>query len=370
MERRTDLDWLRIIAFALLILYHVGCFYSLAPWHAKSVHATSAIEPLAQITTPWRIPLLFIISGVATRFMMDKTPIGTFAMSRSVRLLIPFVFSILVIVPPQTYIEFVERGGYTGSYLQFYAHEFTVSHLHHGPVSMQTFEWAHMWFVAYLFAITMILAPFAGALKRLSTDYLPLLRGWWAAAVPISIVLAADFLIFHFLANAPEGADQFALGLLFFTFGYLIAKNDAFFEACHKLRWVALAGAVAAYLLAINYDGVHASIEHAMHEAQCGGAIVAAFGFARHYLRRDGPARRYLTNAIFPYYIIHQTVLVVAGHYLTALKLPAWIEAPVLIAVVAASCVVGYEIIRRVRLLRPLFGLKMEPSRSKKLAAA
>lgn len=369
MERRTDLDWLRIIAFALLILYHVGCFYSLAPWHAKSVHATPAIEPVLLITTPWRIPLLFIISGVATRFMMDKMQTGAFAMSRSVRLLIPFVFSILVIVPPQTYIELIERGGYAGSYLQFYAHEFTVSHLHQGPVSMPTFEWAHMWFVAYLFGMTMIVLPLAGMLKRLSTDYLALLHGWLAVVIPVSILLAADFLVFHTLPSVPDGGGKLLQGLLFFAFGYVIAKNDAFFEACHKLRWLALAGAISAYVLTINYDGPHASIERIMHEAQCGGAIVAAFGFARHYLRSDGPTRRYLTNAIFPYYIIHQTVLIVAGHYLTRLNLPAWVEAPVLIAIVAASCIVGYEIVRRVWLLRPLFGLKPEPRPIKKLAA-
>ncbi len=70
--------------------------------------------------------------------------------------------------------------------------------------------------------------------------------------------------------------------------------------------------------------------------------------------------RRYLTDAIFPYYIIHQTTIVVGGHYLTGLGLPVWAEAPLMIAMTVASCAAGYEIVRRVGFLRPLFGLKPE----------
>jgi glucan biosynthesis protein C len=65
-QRRYDLDWVRIGAFMLLILYHVGMYYVDWDWHVKSPHASAAIEPLMMLTSPWRLSLLFLVSGVAT----------------------------------------------------------------------------------------------------------------------------------------------------------------------------------------------------------------------------------------------------------------------------------------------------------------
>ena len=73
-ERRVDLDWVRIAAFGLLILYHVGMFYVPWNWHIKSAHPVTALEPLMLALNPWRLALLFLVSGVATRFMLRKTP--------------------------------------------------------------------------------------------------------------------------------------------------------------------------------------------------------------------------------------------------------------------------------------------------------
>ena len=71
--RRHDLDWLRIAAFGLLILYHVGMFYVSWPWHAKSAHApVTSLEMPMRLIGGWRLPLLFVISGVALRFAFDK----------------------------------------------------------------------------------------------------------------------------------------------------------------------------------------------------------------------------------------------------------------------------------------------------------
>src|SRR5690348_17222489 len=88
-ERRVDLDWVRIGAFGLLILYHVGMFYVPWNWHIKSVHPITALEPLMLALNPWRLALLFLISGVATRFMLRKSAVGGLLRARSLRLLIP-----------------------------------------------------------------------------------------------------------------------------------------------------------------------------------------------------------------------------------------------------------------------------------------
>src|SRR6266699_315859 len=98
--RRIDLDWVRIGAFGLLIFYHVGMLYVSWGFHIKSVHRITALEPLMLVLNPWRLALLFLVSGAATRFMLQKYRIGPLVRSRSARLLIPLIFGMFVIVPP------------------------------------------------------------------------------------------------------------------------------------------------------------------------------------------------------------------------------------------------------------------------------
>src|SRR4051812_49458253 len=87
--RRHDLDWVRICAFGLLIFYHVGMYYVTWGWHVKSPYASHAIEPLMLLTNPWRVSLLFLVSGDATAYLLPKAT--GFMRQRSIRLLIPLI---------------------------------------------------------------------------------------------------------------------------------------------------------------------------------------------------------------------------------------------------------------------------------------
>ena len=124
MERRYDLDWIRICAFGVLILYHVGMYYVTWDWHVNSPHASHALEPFMLLSAPWRLSLLFLVSGAATAFLWDRCGRdgGRFIGPRSWRLLLPLLFGMLVIVPPQSYFEVVEKlpGGYHDGYLTFW----------------------------------------------------------------------------------------------------------------------------------------------------------------------------------------------------------------------------------------------------------
>ena len=370
-DRRVDLDWLRIAAFGLLIFYHVGMFYVTWGFHVKSSHASSLVEPLMLLSNPWRLTLLFVISGCATRFMLDKMEAGAFLGSRTVRLLVPLVFCMFVIVPPQTYFEIVEKLGFTGSYGAFYGKYATAS----GGWGIITPTWNHLWFVAYLFVYTLLIVGIGPLLKRLPKRLMaPLASGGAVVVLPvlflaaIRISLEPQFGETHALFD-----DWYAHALYFpaFLFGYAVAKHEAFFETCQRIRWPMLVIALAAWLtlqvgraamgtFTQSDEAMIALVGTSLRELQAWTMILALFGFARKHLRRDNATRRYLTDAIFPFYIIHQTTIVVAGHYLNQLGWPVWIEAPVLIALTVASCWLGYEIVRRVGFLRPLFGLKLE----------
>src|SRR6204780_5356943 len=157
-QRRYDLDWVRIGAFVLLILYHVGMYYVTWDWHVKSPQPSATIAPLMMLTSPWRLSLLFLVSGVATGFLLARQGSGGFLRLRSTRLLIPLVFGMLVVVPPQSYLEVVEKLRYAGGFAEFYRLYITGFHgFCRGSDCLIMPTWNHLWFVAYLWVYTVVL---------------------------------------------------------------------------------------------------------------------------------------------------------------------------------------------------------------------
>lgn len=376
-QRRLDLDWLRIIALGLLILYHTGMFYVSWDWHVKSSRAGETLEPLMELLSPWRLALLFLISGAATRFLADKMPGLAFTKARMVRLVPPLVLAIFVIVPPQTYyevLEAVEAGLAPATALDgFYLKYVTASGQWCGPDEcIITPTYNHMWFVFYLVLYTLLVPFFAPVLRRLTPalDFLTRGPGLLIAPWLVMYVLRATLLpIFgqtHFFIN-----DFYlhALYLFVFFLGFALAKHQPFFDRCVKARWLALVLALGCWAAVQGYLAYFAQQEVAPSDAlrlamrgaytmQAWAAIVAALGFAhRHLSNTDNRLRRVLTEAIFPFYLVHQTIIVAAGHHLDALSLPLWQEAVMLLAITICGCWFFYAIAKRISWLRLWAGL-------------
>jgi glucan biosynthesis protein C len=387
--RRTDLDWVRIGAFLLLIFYHVGVFYAPGP------SAVGAISPRPLpwlvipmlVVNPWRLLVLFVVSGAATRFMSDKMGSGALLKSRSVRLLIPLAFGILVVVPPQCFVQVIERCGYSGNYLEFWEQYLLADqHLCRIGPHLVVPTWNHLWFVAYLWIFTLLLtlvrsvAP--GVPSRLQHSIERTLPQWGLILWP-ACWLALAWLL---LEQRFPLWYAFAIYIPAFLAGYLLAKSDVIWMLMDRVRWRILAGALVSYStliglafltlgahgdwgakMAANHSGLRIlelrTVGAAVYGLNQWLWILAVFGFARHTLvNRDGPIRRYLTDAIFPFYIIHQTTIEVVGHYLAKERLSLGLEATLLVSATMASCIATYEIARRIGVLRPLFGLKSSRS--------
>ncbi|MEL7373574.1 MAG: acyltransferase family protein, partial [Pseudomonadota bacterium] len=160
-QRRHDLDWLRVIAFGILILYHIGMLY-VARWgfHYKSAYTSEFLENIMLLANPWRMALLWMISGIATSYLLEKLRWWDFLASRSVRLLLPLAFGIWVIVPPQLFVEMSGKGDFVGSYLEFYRAFFDFQ----SPVfaDYQSGIWLHvdvnhLWYLRELWTFTLLL---------------------------------------------------------------------------------------------------------------------------------------------------------------------------------------------------------------------
>lgn len=388
--RRYDLDWLRIIAFGLLIFYHIGMFFNTEGWHAKSLNANDAMEPLMWLSSPWRLPLLFFVSGVAIRFLSDKLGSARFAADRSWRLFPVILFGMYVVVAPQTYVELRSAGEIAPGLVNFYqGYAFQWD----GPWSVHTPTWNHLWYVVYLFVYSLLLAPLFPLLRWLADSSAlaafgqMTARSGLAAMVLILLPLAPLLVIrFTLVPDFPTTHDLFndwanhAQSLTMVLLGYFLAKNEGMWRGIDRILPVAgaMTAVLAVFLFASyqNWD-VAAESQVWLWTARIGRIvfswtiILSLVGLARIFLTGDGPVRRYLTEAVFPYYILHQTITVVAGYALSGLGLNVWAEFALLVAITLFGCALGFEIVRRIPLLRPVMGLKltkMQSTGSRRLA--
>jgi len=388
-NRLYFLDWIRICAFFVLIFYHTGMYYVTWDWHVKSPDASHAIEPLMILSSPWRLGLLFMISGVATAFMLKKIRVGALLRQRSWRLLVPLVFGMFVIVPPQAYFEIVEKIAYQGSYGEFM--RLYVARYHgfcRGNDCLIMPTWNHLWFVAYLWAYTMIgglIVWLLGARFSAVSDALGrLLRGWRIVVLPVAVLALARFtLADRFEATHALVDDWYNHAQYFFLFslGALLAMQTEFWARVEALRFTSLGLWLASWALIVCYWSIPEALASTPEIQQwkpvfrtiyciCQWApILTVCGFGRRHLNFDSAKRRYLTEAVFPVYILHQTLIVCMAHWMKPIKLAPGIEGVFLIVLTFAISFGGFEVVRRIAVLRPLFGLGRITSQTSAYAA-
>lgn len=367
-QRRADLDWIRVGAFGLLILFHISLVYAPWDWHVHSTHTFAWLEEVTVVTGPWRLTLLFLVSGAALRFMSRRHTPGAVLRARMARLMPPLLFGILVLVPPQAWLEAMDKGSWSNSLLAWWLKEFSPAGLADGvPVN-------HLWFVEYivvysLAAVALMTRP--SWLAKLEAGLEWLLSGWRMLVVPILFFALARQFVFPWFGQTNQLVGDWynhltSLGA--FLFGFAIASRETIWKTLEDQRWraliIALVSTPLLMVVSVHPDGLafNGWIKHSLHGIEQWTAIAAILGFGSRHLRQtDGPLLRYLTDAVFPCYLAHQTLLVIAAYIVRPLGLPAALEAVLLLAWTLGGSLLVYELARRSGPLRPLWGLKRHP---------
>lgn len=375
------LDWIRICAFFLLILYHTGMYYVTWGFHIKSPFASDTIEPLMMMSSPWRLGLLFMVSGVAAAFLMKKLSTAAFLRQRSARLLLPLIFGMLVVVPPQSYCEVVEKVGYGGSYLDFMKLYLSGYHGFCKDAScLDLPTWNHLWFVTYLWVYTLLLGAIAAAfgpqLQRLSDKLGGALTGWKLVAMPAAVLALARVALYsRYPSTHNLVVDWYnhAQYLPLFLLGALLAHQRAVWQRMEALRFAALGLALGCWSALMAYyaltDNMNPDdimpliqIQRAVWGLLQWSAMLAVFGFGHRHLQFDSAKRRYLSQAVFPVYIVHQTLIIVFAHVLQPARMQPAKEGLVLVLLTLTCSFAIFEAVRRVPLLRACFGIHVGSS--------
>ena len=377
--RQYFLDWVRLFVFAYLIFYHTGMMFVKWKWHIESGYDSSFLKPVMLLTSNWRLDLLFIVSGVAISFMISKMSLKYFIRQRVVKLLVPLIFAIAVIVAPQSYFEALQKGVFEGSFWQFWTTKyFTFSWDERMIAPFPTFN--HMWYVLYLATYTIVLLPlFAFINSKKGSALLLRLEGWLAKGTriiwfPLVIYFLILFIygddnITHALIDDEYGNSIYIFELVM---GVLFVRMPAIWEAFERNRYLSLTIGLVGYgaLLAIFYlpnnilhfDGGEAWGKIALCVKWSWIALI--IGFARHYLNFTNSVLKYGNQVVYPFYILHQTVIIVLGYYVIDWGFSAISEYLIISIGTFAICGILYEtVIKNVNILRLLFGLNWHETR-------
>ena len=368
--RRYDLDWLRVIVFALLIFYHIGMLF--VPWsfHIKNNTTYQWLVYPMWFLNQWRLPMLFVISGMGTFYSLNKRTGGQYLRERFIRLYIPLTVGMLFIVPPQVYVERLYFGQFTGSYLQFWPAEAFIGSYPEGNIS-----WHHLWFLPYLLIYSVVLSPLFLYIRRHPDNNLStLLRrclqkplGWYVFAA--LLYLPEAFLEPYFPVTHALVGDWFNLtsSMLLFFFGFLlISVSDVFWPKVVQYRRIFLFTGIASFALLIAITHLFEDswcrhyIEAAIKVVNLWTWVLAMFGLAAKHLNKNSRVLSYANEAVYPFYILHQSVMMVIAFYIVDLNWGLACKFTLLLIGTFGISWILYEFgIRRYTWVRPLFGLKL-----------
>ncbi|HRO03771.1 MAG TPA: acyltransferase family protein, partial [Terricaulis sp.] len=370
--RRADVDALRALALLLLIVYHILLIYTGREfWRVNSSYHGYWADYFLNALTPWRMGLVFFIGGVAVRFMLARAKTMDFIAERASKLLVAFVFAVVVLIPPQRFVR-LEEMGYSGKELSYgrYFSE-NASHVVHA-FGLEGPDLAHAWFLPYLFLYSALAALLwryaprfvAGAQRALERAPLPVvilgamaLFSFTAAYVftkiPVSGLIFADF-----------GAHM-RFAPVFFL-GVLLGRSEVFVQTLNRLKvrlWIATACALA-LSTALMWLHLHHYIdapEPWLLVRGAYGAMMLCSMLALGYwaLNKPSPFLDYASDAIMPVYLMHQTFLVVVGDVIIRQRLGLALEAALLFAAAIILPLILYQLlVRHFTPLRMLFGLR------------
>jgi len=376
MSRRYDVDWLRVLGMMTVFLFHSARFFDTGGWHVKSPHTSEALSFITlTVTIQWMMPLFFLLSGIGAYHALRHQRWLQYLVSRLKRLVVPLLFGIFVIIAPwQVYLERVSNKQFSGSFWHFYWHNYFSGWYGLGG----NFAWMgiHLWYLEALFVFCLITLPLLLLLQSRAGDRL--MAGLSRAMrIPgLIFLLAIPIAIMEGLANSPTlrgsllgqrdfGGWSLLPYVAIFSVGFLLAADEKMSQAAERHRFAGVAVAIATFITAYTAMKQYGLTENSisisiLRGLLCWAGLIAICGFASRYLRFSNRFLRYANEAVLPFYILHQTVILTIGFYVIRLDTSLWVEYLIIAFSAFAATVTVYELlVKRFNSLRFLFGMKL-----------
>jgi putative Mn2+ efflux pump MntP len=332
------------------------------------------------------MPLFFLIAGAGTWFALRRRSAGQFTRERTLRILVPFFTGTLLLGPLQLYLSWshrIQTGVFTGSFAEFVAERLSYT----GPKLFGAIGY-HMWFLGFLFAFSLLALPLFNWFKgETGRGFISRLAGWCQHRgaillfiLPLAVVRLG---LQPFFPQLQHWADFFTYGT-FFVLGYVLFADVRFIQAIQRDWWILLVVGIAATLAgmivgsALDSFGIENPPRTFVEFLMWGVIVICGWCWATfmlfiglRYLNHDNRALRYGQRTLLPFFVIHQPVILAIAYFVVQWQAALPIK---LLVVVLGSFVVCIDltelVIKRVGILRIIFGMKSERPVKARVAVA
>jgi len=367
-------DWLRVLAILGVFLYHAVHPFDLTGWHIKNAELSTALTVGIVFLSLWGMPFFFLIAGAGSWFALRRRTASQYVSERFKRLLIPFVVGAILLMPVMLYFEWTHKTG-TGDLAISFQEFVTDRNVGFSPRWFGALGY-HLWYLGFLFSFALITLPLFLWLKgepgrRIVSWLAGLCDRRGGILVFILPLLVIQLALRPFFPAEHDWAD-FIFRMSFFTLGYVLFADERFTRAIRRDWRIILAAAIVA--LAVTVAALAIGDPFAWSEAPgtpgfyfvwsfvtvnawCWTVLVLFVGMR--FLDFSNKWLRYGQEAVLPFFVVHQPVIIVIAFFVV--QWSAGIPIKMLTVVLGSFAVsVGlYElVIRRIGLLRALFGMK------------
>jgi hypothetical protein len=310
------------------------------------------------------MPLMFVISGASLFFALGKGGLGKFVKDKVLRLLVPLLVGALTHLSYQSYLWDKTHGLFSGSYFQYLPYYY--------PESINWFG-GHLWYLWYLFLFSLILYPLLRWFKGNGRGFLSRLDGWLSKSGAVYILALPILLLYllpsDFLWMEMNGGYPYLMYLFFLLWGFMLVADERLQDSIRRLRWISLsvglalvAGFIIVYSQITDPDVISPSLFLAGAMRTFGGwmCVLAILGLGMQYLTTRTARLDYANEAVLPFYIFHQTVLLTVGYFVLRWGLPDVLEWALVVVISFVAIMAMYEyLVRRWNVMRVLFGMKV-----------
>jgi glucan biosynthesis protein C len=363
--RVSYLDWLRVVGILVVFVYHSSRFFNVEEWNVKNPVWYPWVEVWNRFATAWMMPLMFVISGASLFYALGKGGgAGKFVKDKVLRLLVPVVVCDLTHASLQMYLERLTHGQFSGTYFQYLPQYFSSDLVWHGM---------HLWYLLVLFLASIILYPLLRWLRGRGRGMLSkigdlLARPGAAYALALPVIVLVVLLDYSNAVMTGSAGWAYIIYLWLVLAGFLVVSDERVQASIQRLRWLSLALGLASIVSSLFLLGMGAlppfgtwryALGWGTRALSAWCCVLAILGFGRKYLVRSTPFLTYANEAVLPFYIFHQTVLLAVGYFVVQWAIPSALRWVIVLVASFAIIMVLYEfLVRRYNVMRFLFGMK------------
>lgn len=378
-ERRPDLDWLRVLVVLMLIPFHTAMTFAPYPWYLRNDTLNLATQALVNVLDQYHMELLFLIAGAATWFSLGVRTGAGYFVERLKRLVVPLIFGMLVVIPPLNFVSALQFKGFQGSYFQWYP-----TFLQESLTPFQSnFLPGAIWFLWYLVIYTAVLLPvFLFIHRRYRQTLIPRLAQFFEKRGTLFLLVIPTALIEIYPTWVLYRDFQVLYYAMFFVCGFFLFSEPRFQRGIEKCGPIALAGAaitMALYMLLI-FPAWNKSILGPTFWYTLKGEpgtwgfiifrvlisfttwfwIISILYLAKKFLNFSNRFLQYASSAVLPFYVIHETPVIVIGFYVIQWDMDVLPKFAINTVLAFIVTIAAYELIRRTNLTRFLFGMRLK----------